>query len=235
MSTILVNLRPVAYDRNLYVSNPTEKRQIVVRHTGLRTGPNDRLAYLLETEKKLPASVIVAQNGEPLQCFASTYWGRHLGVKARTLAEHGFHDAGVRGDLLNQGSIAVELHSAGGLMFYRGQWYMTKVDPTCGELEPNLKRPMHREAVVKYAGGYGGFEGYERYTKAQIDTLRQLLHYWSYEHSIPARGRADAWFGSREALAGAGGVFTMLSYQPDSTLVHPQDELRELLANPQRW
>ena len=75
-TSILEALRPIAYDRNLFVGVATPKQQIVVRHTNLRTGPNDKLAYLLERERKLPAAVLVTQDGEPLQCFSTRYWAR---------------------------------------------------------------------------------------------------------------------------------------------------------------
>jgi len=85
--------------------------------------------------------------------------------------------------------------------------------------------------VQVYEQGFRGFYGFEKYTDAQIEAVRELLVFWNERYKIPLDYHDDMWDISNEALAGKAGVWTHVSYRKDKSDCHPQPELIEMLKS----
>jgi len=88
-----------------------------------------------------------------------------------------------------------------------------------------------RNEVQHYAGGFKGYEWYQKYTDAQIESLRQMLLWCHQEFKIPLDYHADMWDLSLRAIAGEPGVWSHTSYLCWKSDAHPQPELVEMLKS----
>jgi len=85
--------------------------------------------------------------------------------------------------------------------------------------------------VQVYKNGFRGFYGFEKYTDAQIEAVRELLVYWNERYKIPLDYNEDMWALSNKAIAGQTGVWSHVSYRKDKSDCHPQPELIEMLKS----
>lgn len=199
----------------------TRKRQIVLHHTA---SPGESvlgdIAWWIKTSERVATFCIVDHHGTIHQLYSSTEWAHHLGVTGR-------HND-LRGDLrkyktfannlkLNKAAIGIEIDSAGGLR-QRGEkwftWYGAEIK------ESN---------VVMYPNGFRGYEGFEKYTEAQLIAVYRLVKHLSKYHSINVQYSDRIWDVCEEALSGVSGLFTHVSYRTDKSDCHPQQELIDML------
>lgn len=208
----------VEFPDNQYMREQTNKKQIVLHHTVSGQGVDGDIAWWRQTVERIGTAVIVGWDGKIYQCFSTKYWAHHLGTHA------------ANNKALNMASIGVEIDAWGGLMELDGKWYPAKWDDKLKKNVPNT-RVMPIQNVQKYPNKYRGFYGYERYTDAQIESVRKLLVYWGERYGIPLDYNDDMWSVSNKAMSGTPGIWTHVSFRNDKSDCHPQAELIEMLKS----
>jgi len=215
------------FDEDQYYREKYTKRQIVLHHTA---SPNDLhsrssifsdVNYWLSNKEKVATCCIIAGDGIIYKLFPSYFWGHHLGVKNRVFKEYNIRSINTS---LNKQSIGVEIDSAGPLLKV-GDKYTPATD--------YIKNTFYltEDQVTTYDTPYRGYKYYQSYTKAQIESLRELLINWSDNYNIPLNYNSLMWDVSINALKGAPGLWTHTSYRIDKTDCHPQPELITMLKS----
>lgn len=208
----------VNFPDNQYIKEQTNKKQIVLHHTVSGQGVNGDIAWWRSTVDRVGTAIIVGWDGKIYQCFSSKYWAYHLGLKTSSNKS------------LNMGSIGIEIDAWGGLILKNRLWYPAKWDK-------NLKQNIANTSVAPiknvqvYEQGFRGYYGFEKYTNAQIEAVRQLLVFWNEKYKIPLDYNEDMWDISSKALAGQTGVWTHVSFRKDKSDCHPQSELIQMLKS----
>ena len=209
-----------------YIREVTDKKQIVLHHTVSGDSVDGDMNWWLHTTERVATSYIIGRDGKLHKCFGDDFWAYHLGLSAIH-----FNRFGLSFRKLDPQSIGVELDSWGALARHTdGKFY--PVTTQNGKTVPNLKcKPVKNIYEYCPSQKYRGFQYFEQYTTAQLDTLKQLLGYLMDKHSIAANYKSDMWNVTPRALMGMEGVFAHASYRQDKTDVHPQVELVNLLKS----
>ena len=208
----------VDFPEDQYIREATDKKQIVIHHTVSGQGVNGDIAWWRSTADRVGTAIIVGWDGKIYQCFGSKYWAYHLGLKT------------ANNKALNMGSIGIEIDAWGGLVRTNRQWYPAKWDKDLKKFVADT-RVAPIQNVQVYEQGFKGFYGFEKYTDAQIEAVRQLLVFWSERYKIPLEYKEDMWNISNKALAGESGVWTHVSFRTDKSDCHPQPELIKMLKS----
>jgi len=208
----------VDFPDNQYIKEQTDKKQIVIHHTVSGQGVSGDIAWWRQTADRVGTAIIVGWDGKIYQCFSSKYWAYHLGLKTANNKK------------LNQETIGIEIDAWGGLIRTNRQWYPAKWDGNLKQFVADTRIAPIRNVQV-YEQGFKGFYGFEKYTDAQIEAVRQLLVFWGDKYGIPLDYKEDMWSLSDKALSGQGGVWTHVSYRIDKSDCHPQPELIQMLKS----
>ncbi len=211
---ILDKIKIVNFPENQYFKDETVKKQIYLHHTVSGGSAQGDVDYWLSDTKRIATSIVIDRGGTPLQCFPSKYWGYHLGIEGKVFKKYK-----IKYQSLDKISIGVEIDSWGGLTFKKkdGKWYSY-----AGKL-------VETENVIEYPEGFRGYYAFEKYTDAQIKTLKELLLYWNKEWNIPLTYKEEIWGVYTDALKGVSGVYTHVSVRSDKSDCHPQKNLIEML------
>ncbi|MEQ9426964.1 MAG: N-acetylmuramoyl-L-alanine amidase [Cyclobacteriaceae bacterium] len=197
-----------------YIPVETKKTQVCLHHTVSGSGAEGDINWWRQTKDRIATAFIIDREGKIHQCFRAAFWGYHIGP----LSKIPFGAFGLEPKRLDPEVIGIELDSWGGLIKNdAGDWVSVT-----GEVVDD---------VQEYPDGYRTFNGFEKYTAAQLDTLASLLVYLHETYHIPLCYNTDMWDVNKTALSGTSGVFTHTSYRPDKSDCHPQPELIELLEN----
>jgi len=210
MALDLSKIQSVDFPVDQYVAIATEKKQIVLHHTVSGKGIKGDVSHWVNTTSRVATSLIIDRKGVIHQCFSTKYWAHHIGMKGRVINELGTSKSNVE---LNNSSIGIELDSYGGLIKKDGKFvtvYGNEID---------------KKDVVEYKEKYRGYSAYEKYTEAQLATLKELLDFLCEKWSIPSKYNADMFDVSKNALNGVPGIWSHTSYRSDKSDVHPQSEL----------
>ena len=197
-----------------YYKQEQTKRIIVLHHTVSGVGVTGDTNWWQQTPERVATPVILDREGTVHQIFSPKYWAHHLGIKSHMLRQMG---SSVTNDRLNQISIGIEIDSWGGLIKKNGKFLTgagTEI-PACN--------------VQEYPKGYRGFYAFEKYTTAQILSLRELLLQYSKDFGISLKYQEEMWDYNAKALKGTWGVWSHTSYRPDKSDAHPQPELIQML------
>ena len=200
---------------NQYIRQKTKKKQIVIHHTVSGQGVHGDLSWWRQTTDRVGTAIIVSWDGKIYQCFGSKYWAYHLGVHTNNTK-------------LNKGSIGIEIDAWGGLVKKNKSWYPATYNKDTKKFIANTGYPPIKN-VQEYSEGFRGFYGFEKYTDAQIESVRQLLVFWGERYDIPLDYKADMWDYSNEAMAGEAGIWSHVSYRLSKSDCHPQPELIAML------
>jgi N-acetyl-anhydromuramyl-L-alanine amidase AmpD len=219
MATLDLNaIIQVDFPKDQYYQEEFTKKIIVLHHTVSGKGAQNDIEYWEGTPEKVATAMVVDWQGKMYQLFSSKFWAHHLGTTA------------ANNRILNQQSIGIEIDSWGGLVQNGSHWYPAKWDAQLGKNVANLN-VKSIDNVQVYDTAFRGFYGFEKYSDAQIEAVRQLLVYWGGRYNIPLNYN-DTMFGiSLEALAGKSGVWSHTSYRLDKSDVHPQPELIQMLKS----
>jgi hypothetical protein len=210
---------PLSY--NQYFDEEVKKTQIVLHHTaGNSSGPATIKNWAADARGRIATCVVISGkglskdtfDGEICQAFGSKKWGYHLGLKRDV-----FRAKGVPYKSIDPIAIGIEICNWGPLTMKNGKFY-NYVD-----------REVPLEQVCELNTSYKGHKYYHAYTDAQIESVRQLLVYWSKLHKIDLTYNEDIWDVSVRALKGENGVFTHNSYRKDKSDVSPQPKLIAML------
>ena len=159
-------------------------------------------------------------DGELVQAFSSKHWAYHLGVKSSN------------SKALNRESIGIELANWGQLKPLRDGTFVPAGFYKADEASIDSKFKITEDKVVEYPEEILGFRYYERYTKAQILSLKKLLLYLCKSYHIPKTYHSDMWSFSQKALNGEPGIWTHVSVRTKGKWdCHPQPELIDMLKS----
>jgi len=179
------------FPTNQYVREVQNKTQVVLHHTVSGSKAKGVANYWKSDTKRISTCMIIDNKGVPFQLFSSKYWGFHLGIKKKVFKANNI----VYYKRLDKNTIGVELTNWGGLHMIDDELYTVYGSKFNG-------------TYVYYEDGYRGFNYFERYTNAQIETLRELLLYWNKRYDISLEYNTDIWDVTTRALKGYSGIFT---------------------------
>lgn len=219
----LAKIETVQFSDNLYIKEIHQKKQLVLHHTVSGDGVNGDIATWENDPRRIATCIIVDRAGTPWQLFSSKYWAYHLGAGNENLDKH---------------SIGIEIDNWGGLVLGDGtvKQFGLKPDGTARMVytEPNKHYNVYGKityAVTEYyPNEFMGYNYYEKYTDAQIQTVGELLLYWRMIYGISLVYNEDMWDKSERALRGDNGLWTHVSYRGSGKSdCHPQPELISML------
>lgn len=216
MSNILSKIVKVDFPDNQYYKTKTPKKQIVLHHTVSGRGVNGDVNYWLSSTSRIATHLIIDWKGVPHQCFSSSYWGHHLGVKSYIFKKLGLPSINTK---LNKETISIEIDSYGGLIKDGEKWKNV------------YGGTISNDRVYEYPEGYRGYYAFEKYTDEQINTIKELLIFWNNRYGISLKYNENMWDVNKDALSGKGGVWSHTSYRPDKSDCHPQQELIDMLKS----
>lgn len=218
-----ITMAPLPTDQ--YYNEDTNKLQIYIHHTAGSPSPYNALEWWKSTPERVATAFIICgtpmsptskwYDGEILQCYGSSKWAHHLGLKTSHLLPGGKSNLE-----LNKCSIGIEICNWGGLT-RTSNGYVTYSGAQI--LETN---------VEFYTTAYKGFQYYQKYTKAQLESLHELLIFLCQKWKIPGKFNGIEIFNiDKRALMGTPGIYTHTSVRPDKSDCHPQPELLEVLKS----
>jgi N-acetyl-anhydromuramyl-L-alanine amidase AmpD len=209
-----------------YVKEVHAKNQVVLHHTVSGQHINGDVNWWLSDKQRIATCILIEHDGTIHQVFSSKFWAFHLGENGKDHVKMGLPYK--RND---KNSIGIEIDSWGGLVKHTdNKWYPAKWDKTAKKFLPNTKVKA-LENVQEYPKKFRGFYAFEKYTDAQIESVRQLLVFWNKTYGIPLEYNEDMWDLSYNALAGKSGIYSHTSYRSDKSDCHPQPELIEMLKS----
>lgn len=220
----LKKIKQVPLSDKQYVKEETKKVQIVLHHTaGNSSGVSTIKMWDADDRGRIATCVTVSGkgistntfDGEICQAFSSKHWAYHLGIKPDV-----FRAQALPYRALDPVSIGIEICNWGPLT-KKGDKFYNYVD-----------RLVPTDQVCTLEKPYKGFLHYHAYTDAQIESVRQLLVYWSKVWGIPLTyNEQDMWQVSKNALSAVPGVYTHNSYRKDKTDISPQPKMIEMLKS----
>jgi len=225
--SVLDKIEVIGIIPNQYKREYTDKNQVVLHHTVSGRGVKGDVHWWLSDNKRIATSLIIHHDGTPFQLFSTNYWAYHLGIKSKSLQVRGFTDYRGRGRFLEAHSIGIELDSWGPLVEHEGRYY-----PASKPGVPRLNcRPVPCTRVQHYPDGFRGYHAYEKYTKEQIQTLKELLEYFNVKWNIPLTYNEDMWDVSNRALNCEPGIWAHVSYRSNKSDIHPDPQLIEMIKS----
>jgi len=208
----------VNFPDDQYIKEKTDKNQIVIHHTVSGQGVNGDIAWWRSTAVRVGTAIIVGWDGKIYQCFSSKYWAYHLGLRT------------ANNKALNKASIGIEIDAWGGLIKYKKKWYPAKWNKELKKFVANTRIAPIKNVQV-YEKKFNGFFGFEKYTDAQIEAVRELLVYWGERYKIPLDYNPTMFNVSQEALAGKSGIWSHVSYRKDKSDCYPDERLIAMLKS----
>lgn len=199
-----------------YYALPNDKHQIVLHHAA---GWNDARkmfdAWRMDSLRHVATAIGISGDGTVIKGFDEENFAVHIGA----------YDVGLPNYLaLESGSIGCELANWGALEQRNGQYFTWVND--YGKRGTGVTIPANN--LIKL--GYKNVDYYERYTAAQIESLRRWLMLQAIRFNIPLRYDEKAfWQVSPDAIAGKAGLYTHNSFVEWKTDISPQPAIIAML------
>ncbi len=213
--------------RNDYFREAFQKRQIYLHHSYSHADPATLIYRWRKTRSKVASALLVAgpsgheddqaADGTIFSAFASKYWAVHLGIHAEGNGLPARYKKREHSRFLEKHSVSLQICSAGPLSWENGKFYT------------RMRTVVPENQVIEYVDKFREKRFFQKYSSAQIESLRLLLHYLCDRYQIPRTYYPDMWDISENALMGAPGIFTHVSVRTDKTDCHPQPELLHML------
>lgn len=205
------------FPENQYYKEVTAKKGVVLHHTVSGNSVTSDIDWWKSNADRIATPIIIARDGRIHQLFSSKYWAHHLGVKKAHFEYFGLPESNKQ---RNKEFIGVELDSWGGLVNQNSKYYSYS------------GQEVAKENVVQYENGFRGYHFFEKYTDAQINSLKELLLYWEKQYDISLKYKGNVMFEfNKRALSGENGIWAHVSFRPDKSDVHPQNELIQMLKS----
>jgi len=216
-----MKLQQYALPEDQYHKVEYPKSQIVIHHTASGPSAKGNVDYWKTDQVAVATAFVISKDGTIEQAFSSKYYAAHLGVPAALIKSLGFKDYATRCDTLHKQSIGIELTCWGGLTQKNGKWVNY-----AGGVIPDAE-------VQVYDPPFRGYAGFEKYSFAQLNALKELLELMCDKYDIPKTYHPTMWDVSKDAIGGAKGIWTHTSYRvaSDKQDCHPQPELITLLKS----
>jgi hypothetical protein len=226
----LTKIKIYPFPENKYFKEEEEKTQVVLHHTVSGPGIEGDVQTWINDKDRVATAIIIDRNGTPYQLFQSKYWAYHLGA--------GDHNQDRR-------SIGIEIDNWGGLNLgnnslkvYRHEhkklfpWHLKITNP-------NKFYTVYGNTVDVpiqfYPLGFRGFQYFEKYTNAQIQTVGELLLFWRMKYNILLDYHDNMFDVSSSAMSGTPGIWSHTSFRSDKSDIHPQKEIIDMLKTIQNF
>lgn len=212
------------FPENKFFKEEFKKEQILLHHTV--SGPNlsGDVNTWINNKYRIGTCIIVARDGTPYQLFSSKYWAYHIGT-----GDHSQDKRSIGIEIDNWGG----LKPGGGLMGFKpyNKYLNGLMYPrfTSSQKFYTVYGNSVDVPIQYYPDGYRGFNYFEKYTDAQIQTVGELLLYWRNRYKIPLNYNETMWDVSGPAMWGKPGVWSHTSFRSDKSDAHPQPELIQML------
>lgn len=207
---------PLSEDQ--YYREEYPKAQIFLHHTAGNSDPFNVIRdWNTDSRGRIATCVVVGRglnDGKIIQAFSSKYWAYHLGVKSSV-----FNSYGLPPKVLDKTSIGIEICNWGQLTESGGRFFNY------------VNREVPPSEVCELSTPFKNFRYFERYTPAQLNSVRELLLYFGKTYNIPLQYNSDIWQVTNRALTIQPGVFTHNSVRADKIDVFPQPELIQMLKS----
>lgn len=147
-------------------------------------------------------------DGKILRAFDDKYYAYHLGINSRNSEE------------LNYCSIPIEICNYGPLTKGRD-----------GKFYNYVYKQINDSDVVKLDKPFNGYQYFERYTDAQLESTRKLLVYLINKYAIKIEGKIynEKWFDYDEKWFNPGGLRSHSQVRRDKFDIFPQKEMIQML------
>ena len=203
------------FPEDQYYREVTKKKGIVLHHTVSGDSVLGDIEWWKSTAERVATPIIIARDGGIHQLYSSQYWAHHLGIKQEHFKRLELPALNTQ---RNKEFIGIELDSWGGLTTKNGKFYSFS------------GQEVKKENVTFYEKAFRGYQYFEKYTTAQIASLKELLEYWGERYAIPLSYKGPIMFEfNKRALSGESGIWAHVSFRPDKSDVHPQKELIDML------
>ncbi|MGD1842257.1 MAG: N-acetylmuramoyl-L-alanine amidase [Thermonemataceae bacterium] len=195
-------LKPVELRFSDFVPSRHVKYQIVLHHSAGWDNARGMFGMWQNDNRGRVATAIgINDDGKVYRGYNEEYWAYHIGVNVQHL---------------EQRSVGVELCNWGALTEKNGRVYSWA----------DVELPKEKVEEVNFRG----IKYYEKYTDAEIESLKYWILLNAMRFSIPvAYNHDDLWEVSRKALDGEEGLYTHCSFRQDKTDVSPQKALIAML------
>lgn len=222
----LDKIKAYPFPENKYFKEVFPKTQICLHHTVSGPSIDGDVDTWIKGKYNVGTCIIVDRSGVPWQIFPSRYWAYHLGA--------GDHD-------MDRRSIGIEIDNWGWLTpgtglikTYRIERPKYYIPWSLKVTDPNKYYTYYGNAVdvpmQYYPDGFRGYQYYEKYTDAQIQTVGELLLLWRNKYDIPLNYKDYMFdFSSSASELGTPGVWTHCSFRRDKTDCSPQENLINML------
>jgi N-acetyl-anhydromuramyl-L-alanine amidase AmpD len=206
-----------------FFQEAVSKKQIYLHHTaGNSSGVNVALDWNNDKRGRIATAFIISgpgaknsTDGEIVQCFSSSGWAYHLGVKQGV-----FRSLKLPWKNLDSISVGIEICNWGGLDFENGKFINY------------VNREVPKDQVTELAEPFKGYKYYHEYSDAQIESVRQLLVYLGETYKIDLSFNYDQLFKlSTKSLKGENGLFTHNSCRKDKNDIYPCPRMIEMLKS----
>lgn len=147
-------------------------------------------------------------DGKILRAFDDKFWAYHLGISSNNSLQ------------LNSGSVAIEFCNYGPLTVGKdGRFYNW------------VNKPINEKEVVKLDKPFRGYEYYERYTDAQLESGRNLIIHLINKYGIKIEGGIynEKWFDYSTSWMKNGGIRSHGQVRRDKFDLFPQKEMIQML------
>jgi N-acetyl-anhydromuramyl-L-alanine amidase AmpD len=232
MPNIVDKITQIDFPSDQYIDQNFDKAMIFLHHTASSGNPYGVVEYWESNPDRVATAFLIARgkgthapgktwkDGQIFQVFSSRKAAWHLGVSAKDLARG--KPGNQTSSFLNLNTIGIEILNWGGL---------TEKD---GKFLTYTGKAIPEDQVQHYPDGFRGYKHYEKYTNAQLDSVKQLCQYLCDRYNIPSSFKGMEIFDiDKRALRGERGIFTHCSVRPasDKQDCHPQPELIEMLKS----
>lgn len=221
LNTKTITQYPLKSDQ--YMQDTFTKTQIYLHHTEGSANPKNVIDGWNANSERIGTAIVIAgrakptddfKSGEIFQCFSSSNWAYHLGLKQAM-----FDKMGVPYQSIDKISIGIELCSYGQLHkksdgFYNDYGGKIPNDQVC-----TLDKPFKDNLY------------YHSYCPEQIASLKELLLFLGFKWNINLTYNDDIWDLTKRAFKGENGVFTHNSTRTDKSDVFPDPNLIAMLKS----
>jgi len=216
-------IKQVPLKTSEYFQEEFKKTQIYLHHTaGGPSAVNNVNDWNKDKRGRIATPVVISGpgvkgsiDGTIVQCFSSKHWAYHLGVKS-----HVFKAYKVPYKELDKISIGIEICNWGPLELENGKFLNY------------VNKEVKKEFVTELAEPFKGYKYYHKYSDAQIESVRQLLVYWSKIYGISLKFDYDQLFKvNTKALKGENGLYTHNSVRKDKNDIYPCPRLINMLKS----
>lgn len=217
----------VSFPEDQFVKVEYNKKQIVLHHSAGWDYANGMIDWWKSNKERVATCVGIEDSGKIYKIFDSKYYAWHINIlSAKNNIPFTKYRRGAHALMLERHSIGVEICNWGGLTLINGEFHTYASKGVTGI---GGKIVVPKSKVQHYPNKFRGYEFYERYTDAEIESLYKLISYWCDFYGIDKSYKENMWDINESAIRGDSGVWTHVSYRSDKSDCHPQPELIEML------